>query len=600
MRLRCRQDCIEAPIQDSRSAAPPFFCSALCHFIGVTAALRRHIILKPTALWLAAAYAGSGAAAGCITWLALTGRMPVFFVEGQGGTLLRSLMVCVTVSVFLLTADLLWMINRRLVSPFFRWYAQGLILTAIGLTGSLFITVGDSPLQWATMITHVFGLIYMCVAVQAPALGKKAEEKLLAAVWEELRENILPESIRHLMSWWWILRYGFVIAAVGLAIMLRQGITEWFGPGLPPSLTLYPAVMVVAVVAGFGPGMVSTVLAALLDSPVFPFADHFTLIDRLGLVIFTGMGFGISALAELSRIHRRKAAEYDRNLLLHEAQSRLATFNMRKEEHLRQLNRTLRARTRGIEAMMHATEESTFLQEICRIIVEDCGHRMVWVGYAGNNAEKDVIPKACSGFEDGYLETLHLTWSDTESGHGPTGTAIRTGRPGICRNIQTDPLPPLLRAEALKREYASALALPLPTPEGQSLGAITIYSNYPDPFTEQEIKLLTEMADNFAYGILSLRLRLEKEKSEVHCENTRPCWTPRRDWRKSAAGITNICRRISWSAEVYRIYGVSPKTFDPNNLELLKDFFIPGLGTDQEGIAGSGDYGNSLTTLQSE
>ena len=43
----------------------------------------------------------------------LTGWMPVFFIDGQGGTLLRSLVVSAAVALFLLTAGLLWQANRR-------------------------------------------------------------------------------------------------------------------------------------------------------------------------------------------------------------------------------------------------------------------------------------------------------------------------------------------------------------------------------------------------------------------------------------------------------------------------------------------------------
>src|ERR1035437_6987226 len=111
----------------------------------------------------------------------------------------------------------------------------------------------------------------------------------------------------------------------------------------------------------------------------------------------------------------------------------------RAEEELHRLNRTLTALGRSSQAMMRAENEKAYLDQVCRIVVEDCGHAMVWIGYAENDPAKSVRPAAYSGFEEGYLETLQLTWADTDRGRGPTGTAIRTGKPAFCRNMLTDP-----------------------------------------------------------------------------------------------------------------------------------------------------------------
>jgi diguanylate cyclase (GGDEF)-like protein/PAS domain S-box-containing protein len=46
------------------------------------------------------------------------------------------------------------------------------------------------------------------------------------------------------------------------------------------------------------------------------------------------------------------------------------------------------------------------------------------------------------------------------------------------------------------------------------MGAITIYAAEADAFDEEEVKLLTELADNLAYGIQGLRIREERVCSE--------------------------------------------------------------------------------------
>ncbi len=185
----------------------------------------------------------------------------------------------------------------------------------------------------------------------------------------------------------------------------------------------------------------------------------------------------------------------------------------RDEQWLRTLNRTLRALNDSSQALVRATDESSLLQEVCRIIVEDCGHAMVWVGFAENDADKSIRPVACSGFEEGYLETLRLTWADTERGRGPKGTAIRTGQIAMCRNMLTDPSYAPWRQEATRRGYASSIALPLAS-NGTTFGALSLYCREPDPFTADEINLLSELAGDLAFGISSLRMRVANAAAE--------------------------------------------------------------------------------------
>ena len=128
----------------------------------------------------------------------------------------------------------------------------------------------------------------------------------------------------------WVLRYGLAVVAVAAALGLRLALTAWVGPGLPTYITFYPAVMVVALLAGFGPGLVATALAGLVAAYwILPPVGQFAIaspVDRLGLVIFFGMGLFMSVVAELYRRNRDKAAAYDREAALRESQARLATF----------------------------------------------------------------------------------------------------------------------------------------------------------------------------------------------------------------------------------------------------------------------------------
>ena len=191
-----------------------------------------------------------------------------------------------------------------------------------------------------------------------------------------------------------------------------------------------------------------------------------------------------------------------------------STARRRSEsEELRRLNRTLRALSSSSQALLHATDEAHYLEEVCRIVVEDCGHAMVWVGFAEDDPDKTVRPVAYAGLDEGYLKGLRVTWSDSERGRGPTGTAIRTGRPSACPRMQTDPRFGPWREEATRRGYASSIVFPLMS-EGKAFGAITIYSREPDPFSDEEQRLLAELANVLAYGIVAIRGRAARQGAE--------------------------------------------------------------------------------------
>jgi PAS domain S-box-containing protein len=164
-------------------------------------------------------------------------------------------------------------------------------------------------------------------------------------------------------------------------------------------------------------------------------------------------------------------------------------------------------------AVQSCQSEQELLEECCRIIVCGAGYRLSWIGMAQDNNKQSVEPIQQCGFEEGYLETLNLTWSNTERGKGPTGTAIRNNTPSICQDILNDPTYEPWRSEALKRGYASSIAIPLRS-NNKVFGALNIYSAQADAFNKEESNLLENVADSLSHGIISMRLKGNTRKSE--------------------------------------------------------------------------------------
>lgn len=189
------------------------------------------------------------------------------------------------------------------------------------------------------------------------------------------------------------------------------------------------------------------------------------------------------------------------------------TIQKKGEDELHRLNRELLAISQCNQALLHARNEEELLHDICRIVVDTGGYRMAWVGYVEHDASKSIRPVAQAGFEEGYLETLMLSWADIERGRGPTGTAIRTGQPSAINNVLKDQRFLPWRKEAIKRGYTSNQSFPLKIGD-TVFGALAIYSALPDAFDGEETGLLTALADNLAYGITMLRNNDERKRAE--------------------------------------------------------------------------------------
>jgi diguanylate cyclase (GGDEF)-like protein len=186
--------------------------------------------------------------------------------------------------------------------------------------------------------------------------------------------------------------------------------------------------------------------------------------------------------------------------------------------------RALRTLSAGNSTLLRAADEHQLLHDMCEVIVDKGGYRRAGVAYAKRDDAKSIHWMVWLGIKEENADVIELpllnsfgfTWADTSMGRTAIGTAIRSSTPCVGRNILTEPLymePQFkaLRKHALKGGYASTTALPLLN-DGTVLGALFIAAAEPDAFDDDEIRLLTELADDLAYGISALRIR-EKHRA---------------------------------------------------------------------------------------
>ena len=172
-------------------------------------------------------------------------------------------------------------------------------------------------------------------------------------------------------------------------------------------------------------------------------------------------------------------------------------------------NRSLKIILNVNEMIAKGDDEFILLERICRIIVDEMGYKMAWVGFKKNDQNKSIIPVAKWGDELDYVNNIQLTWSLGPGGKGTVGTAIRTGEPSIINDIEQDPRFHF-KNEAKKSGLCSIIALPL-TVNHLTIGSLIIYSAKKNSFNPQNTHFLLKLSDDLAYGLMALRMREEKE-----------------------------------------------------------------------------------------
>ncbi|NNM52946.1 MAG: transporter substrate-binding domain-containing protein, partial [Pseudomonadales bacterium] len=203
------------------------------------------------------------------------------------------------------------------------------------------------------------------------------------------------------------------------------------------------------------------------------------------------------AMAEELEKHRSHLEE-----LVQGKTRQLALANSR----LTQLSRIQRALSRSSQALVRAQREDSYQYDVCRIVVEECGHRMSWVGYVQDDEEQNVRPQAWAGEGLDYLDNLHITRTEGAWGSGPAGQALRSGQPVVLTDIQNDADYTPWQQAASEHGFHSSIAIPFRLDDGQQ-GVFSIYAGQSYAFSSEEIELLQELISDFAYGIAGLRLR---------------------------------------------------------------------------------------------
>jgi GAF domain-containing protein len=176
------------------------------------------------------------------------------------------------------------------------------------------------------------------------------------------------------------------------------------------------------------------------------------------------------------------------------------TERNRAAQRLRFGNRALKALTRWYKALLTRAEPRIEAAEVCRILVEEAGYSLAWVGRFENHPTKNMTPIGWAGLEPGESDPANTLHSLAKLARGSLDRTQKSGRPVAERNIAADPAQVEGRAAALKHHYGAFMVLPLRY-EKDPQGVLVIYAPEPEAFVEPEVETLETLSESLALAL---------------------------------------------------------------------------------------------------
>jgi diguanylate cyclase (GGDEF)-like protein/PAS domain S-box-containing protein len=188
------------------------------------------------------------------------------------------------------------------------------------------------------------------------------------------------------------------------------------------------------------------------------------------------------------------------------------TERKEREQEIERLGRLYAALSQVNQAIVRVRSREELFRDVVRVLVEFGGFKMVWIGL--RNPVTEAVEVAISrGDDTGYLQGIQVFADDRPAGRGPTGTAIREGRPYVCNDFFSDPATTHWREAAAAFGWQSSASFPI-RQGGEVIGALSIYEMEIDFFGEREVALLEETALDVSFGLDNLEREARREQAE--------------------------------------------------------------------------------------
>lgn len=212
------------------------------------------------------------------------------------------------------------------------------------------------------------------------------------------------------------------------------------------------------------------------------------------------------------------------------------------ETHLVNLTRVYTMLSNINHAIVHLRDRDTLLREACRIAIEDGGFSMAWIGLPDTSGET-LQPTAFAGIDKETLEQLNNLPTPNDQISYPANAAYAQACNVGSNDIEHDPRTQAWRHKALALGYRSMLALPIRV-NGGVRGVYSLYAGAAEVFTDREIKLLDDLANDIGFALEVAEVEAERRRAEER-------------WRHAAAVFENTHEGVMITDSELRIHTVN-------------------------------------------
>lgn len=168
--------------------------------------------------------------------------------------------------------------------------------------------------------------------------------------------------------------------------------------------------------------------------------------------------------------------------------------------------RALRALALVNAAISRAHSRSELHKLVCQSLIEGDGYAAAWIGLREMGPVAKIRVTAHAASHTDYITALDIRPDDPVLGQGPTARAMRDGKVSVCQSVAEDPELAPWREAALRQGFQAIAAFPLLN-EGRAFGTLTLYSDEPGAFAEDELRILEEMSVSLAQGLVMIEAK---------------------------------------------------------------------------------------------
>jgi PAS domain S-box-containing protein/putative nucleotidyltransferase with HDIG domain len=189
----------------------------------------------------------------------------------------------------------------------------------------------------------------------------------------------------------------------------------------------------------------------------------------------------------------------------------MVLFKNSTEQRLRHLNQVLRAVRDVNQLITREHDTQRLMTEAARILLRTRGYRFVWIGESAGTLLRMA---AQAGEGSSLMEKFAATTTREHRQRLPGAVAFHTGQVAVCHDMLHDDLYTPCREEVERLQFQSTLAVPMKHQE-DVLGVLIVYADQTSRFDDEEIDLLCELADDIAFGLVTIRQQGERERAEM-------------------------------------------------------------------------------------